>query len=58
MILDSEAEQVGDQSEQVSLKLIYKIKKKHAFKESHIIMDSHKTTCAMETGLMIFMQKN
>jgi len=58
MILDSEAEQAGDQLEQAFRRLIKKIKKEHALKEFLITTDNHKIIYVMEIGPMIFMPKN
>jgi hypothetical protein len=55
MILDSEAEPVGDQLELVFHKLTKKFLKKIVYL---IIINNHKISCVMETGLMIFMQKS
>ena len=58
MILDLEAEQVGDLLEQVSLKQIYKTREKHVLKEFLMTINNHKTIYVMEIGPMIYMLKN
>jgi hypothetical protein len=58
MILDLEAEQAGDQSELVSLKLIKKLLWKIVFLELLITINNHKISYAMGIGLMIFMLRN